>query len=263
MALSLQNYLYRLVEESLPGLSIECVILGYQDLQLKTLVFKTKGFESWSLPGGFIKKDEQLDQAANRIVEERAGLKSLFLNQFHVFGNPDKSFGSQDGSLGQMEAWLNAYELKEDEVLKKWFSMRQVTIGYYALVDIQELKTVIDPLFESCEWISVEQLPELILNQKKTVSKALEHLRIQLHYQPISQSLLPDRFTMPELQRLYEILLGKPLVRSNFQRKMLDLGLFLRHEKKMSGSANKAPYLYSFDPKKYQKALQQGIGFRL
>jgi 8-oxo-dGTP diphosphatase len=259
----LRAYLYQITQECLPGLSIECVILGYENQQLKTLVFKSRGELSWSLPGGFIKKEEDVEVAANRIVEERAGIKLLYLRQFHVFGSKTKSYAQLSNYPGQVDSWMKKWGLNEDQELKDWFSKRLVTLGFYALVEISNHHPVADPIFESCEWISVEELPELLLGQNETVSEALAHLRVQLNYQPISQSLLPDKFTMSELQKLYEIILGKPLVRSNFQRKMLGLGFFVRQEKKRTGSANKAPFLYSFDQEKYEVALRQGIGFRL
>ena len=260
---NLQVSLYKISQECLPGLSIECVILGYENQQLKTLVFKSRDELSWSLPGGFIKKEEDVDEAADRIVEERTGLKSLYLKQFHVFGAKNKSYAQMAKYPGQLDSWMEKLGLAENQELKDWFSKRLVTIGFYALVEIGDQHPVADPIFESCEWISVEELPYLLLGQNETVKKALEHIRIQLHYQPISQALLPKKFTMSELQKLYEILLGKTLVRSNFQRKMLGLDFFIRNEKKKTGSANKAPFLYSFDQKKYQDALQQGIGLRL
>lgn len=259
----LQSSLYKISRECLPGLSIECVILGFENQQLKTLVFKSREELIWSLPGGFIKTEEDVEEAADRIVEERTGLKSLYLRQFHVFGSKNKSYVMLSKFPGQLDSWMEKLGLAEDQELKDWFSKRLVTIGFYALVEIKSQHPVADPIFESCEWISVEELPDLLLGQNETVKTALEHLRIQLNYQPISQSLLPEKFTMSELQMLYEIILGKSLVRSNFQRKMLGLGFFERQEKKKTGSANKAPFLYSFDQKKYLEALQQGIGFRL
>lgn len=263
MEISLQERIYNVTQECLPGLSIECVILGYDDHQLKTLIFKSRGELSYSLPGGFIQNEEDVEEAAARIVQDRTGLESLYLKQFHVFGAKNKSYTQLGNYPGQLDSWMQKLGLAENQAIKDWFSKRLVTIGFYALVEIQKQHPIADPLFESCEWISVEELPDLFLGQNETVKKALEHIRIQLHYQPISQSLLPDKFTMSELQNLYEIILGKNLVRSNFQRKMLGLGFFIRKEKKKTGSANKAPFLYSFDQEKYELALRQGIGFRL
>jgi 8-oxo-dGTP diphosphatase len=263
MEISLQERIYNITQECLPGLSIECVILGYDDHQLKTLIFKSRGEFSYSLPGGFIQNEEDVEEAAARIVQDRTGLVSLYLKQFHVFGAKNKSYTQLGNYPGQLDSLMQKLGIAENQAIKDWFSKRLVTIGFYALVEIQKQHPIADPLFESCEWISVEELPDLFLAQNETVKKALEHIRIQLHYQPISQSLLPDKFTMSELQNLYEIILGKNLVRSNFQRKMLGLGFFIRKEKKKTGSANKAPFLYSFDQEKYEIALLQGIGFRL
>ena len=110
-------------------------------------------------------------------------------------------------------------------------------------------------------WVSLSELPVLILDHKEILNKALEHLRIRLNYLPIGRSLLAPEFTMADLQKLYEAILGKKLERSNFQRKILKLGMLVRGEKQMAGGAHKAPYLYSIDNERYEELLKEGIGF--
>lgn len=259
---SKQEYINQVISESLPGNSIECVILAYENQQLKTLLFLSKHDIPWSLPGGYIKKEEHMDEAAHRILKERAGLKSIFLNQIYTFGNKDRSpINSIENKKNKL--FVENLELDENKLIIEWFSQRLITTCYYALVDIKKYHPKPDMFFEKCEWVSIDKLPKLFLNQNKTVEKVLSHLKTQLNYLPIGISLLPKKFTMQDLQRLYEIILQKPLVRSNFQRKMLSLGIFTRLEKQMTGASNKAPYLYCFNEKKYNDALEKGIGFYL
>ena len=129
------------------------------------------------------------------------------------------------------------------------------------MVNLNDTKPKPDGFSELCEWKSIDSLPNMILDHSKILQSALLHLKIQLNYLPIGISLLPKKFTMQDLRKLYEAILGKSLERSNFQRKLLKLDILIRHEKQMTGAANKAPYLYSFNIDNYNALLNQGIGF--
>ena len=113
---------------------------------------------------------------------------------------------------------------------------------------------------EKYDWVAIDNIPDLIMDHDRIIRKCLDFIRVQLNYLPISMNLLPDEFTMKDLQKLYEAFLNEKLERSNFQRKMLKLGIFDRLKKKMSGAANKAPYLYRFDKDKYNELVKKGIG---
>ena len=245
------------LEDYLPGNSIDCIILGYESQQLKVLLLKWKNDGVWTLPGGFIKKTEHLDDAAQRVLRERTGLSSVFVKQFYTFGSSVRNKNPQISKP--------LYHLKKMEELSpnflKWVTDRFITTGYFALVDIKRIHPRPDAFSEVCEWKSLDALPPLILDHKAIITKALDHLKTQLNYLPIGISLLPKKFTMQDLRKLYEVILGKPLERSNFQRKLLKLGILIRHEKQMTGAANKAPYLYSFSEKKYYELIKNGIGF--
>ncbi|MEX0288470.1 MAG: NUDIX domain-containing protein [Flavobacteriaceae bacterium] len=249
----------RQFETYLPGHSIDCVIFGYKDQELKILLLQWKYQKTWSLPGGFIRKDEDMDSAAIRVLLERTGLQSVFLSQFHTFGSLQRS---------QINAEENAKRLKffkESKIYNSkvinWLKNRFITTGYFALVDLDKTKPEPDFLSEKCEWKSLKDMPRLIMDHGDIVLKAHEHLRIQLNYIPIGMSLLPQKFTILDLQKLYEAILQKKLERSNFQRKVLKLGILNRHEKLMTGAAHKAPYLYSFNKKVYETLIKEGIGF--
>lgn len=254
----LQKFEQRL-KDYIPGNSVDCVIFGYQNQRLKVLLLKWKQTDVWALPGGFIFKDEHLEDAAQRVLIERTGLKSVYLKQFYTFGNTQRSTNAELATTALSEQLMaNGILTKE---LLEWLQNRFITTGYFALVDIDHIKPQPDAFSDSCEWQSIDELPSLILDHNKIIAKALEFLKVQLNYLPIGQSLLPKKFTMQDLRRLYEVILRKPLDRGNFQRKILKLDFLVRHEKQMTGAANKAPYLYSFDKRKYEVLLKEGIGF--
>lgn len=235
----------------LPSLSVDCVIFGFHETQLKVLLLKHRYGDLWALPGGFIGNDEPTDAAANRVLNERTGLNEVFLKQFHVFGDPERS---------QKEFHLK--DLKKDGIPVNenlWLLQRFVTIGYYALVEYSKVSPASDKLTETCEWWDIQNLPSLILDHSNILNTALSNLRMQLHYQPVGYNLLPEKFTMPELQKLYETILDKKLDRRNFQRKMLGFRILRRLDETKKGVAHKAPFLYSFDLKKYNKALSEGL----
>ncbi|MEO6850319.1 MAG: NUDIX domain-containing protein [Mucilaginibacter sp.] len=234
-------------ENYLDHISIDCVVFGFHEGQLKVLTLKMKKEPLWYLPGGFILKNEPIEIAANRILKDRTGLDNIFLQQFHVFGDPDRS--KPHGNL-------------YNDMLppgENWLSNRFLTIGYYALVDFSNVTPTPDYHSESCKWYDLAELPDLILDHSLILKKALDTLRLQLNYQPIGYNLMPGEFTMPELQKLYETILDKKLDRRNFQRRMLGFGILNRLELPRKGGAHKAPYLYTFDMENCQEALKEGL----
>lgn len=234
-----------------PGLSVDCVIFGFHENELKVLLLKMKHATRWALPGGFVERDEHVDQGAIRVLENRTGLKDIFLQQFYTFGDP----GRHDRALD-----LELFKLSgKDPTKDHWFLQRFITVGYYALIEFSKAIPRPDDISDDCEWKAIDDLPELILDHQKILDKALETLRFHINYQPIGYNLLPPKFTMPELQRLYETILGRTLDRRNFQRKMLSYGILKSLGERRKGGAHKAPYLYSFDVKKYKAALEKGL----
>lgn len=246
--------LLNIAQQSVPGLSIDCVVLGFENQKLHVLLLKWRDLPKWALPGGFVFKDEDMDQAVGRILKQRTGLPPLFLSQFWTFGEVNRR-SSED--LKQMTSLMSSFP----EEVKVWFQQRFVTTGYFALADMSQCLPIPDDLSDRCEWIEIDLLPDLILDHDEVINKALEKIRVQLNYLPFGISLLPEKFTMGNLQSLYEGILSKKLDRGNFQKKMLKLGIFNRLEKQLSGGAHKAPYLYEFDREKYDELLICGIGF--
>jgi hypothetical protein len=139
-----------------------------------------------------------------------------------------------------------------------WLTKRFITIGYYALVDYSKVTPKPDWLTDICEWHDVHKIPKLIYDHNAIVKKALETLQLSLNDIPVGYKLLPSKFTMPELQDLYETILDRKLDRRNFQKKMLSFGVLERLDERRTGGAHKSPYLYRFDKKKYDKAMKGG-----
>ncbi|WP_276366548.1 NUDIX domain-containing protein [Chryseolinea sp. H1M3-3] len=243
----LREFLLQGDRNFLPHISIDCVIFGFHDNQLKVLLLKWKDQGSWSVPGGFVKRKESLDASAKRVLKERTGLKDIFLRQFQVFGDPHRERGKKS--------------FKIIGTSKSWIMDRFITVGYWALVEFSKVTPRPDWLSDECQWWDVQQIPSLIYDHNSIVTKALEALRLSLNDQPVGYNLLPQTFTMPELQRLYETILGVSLDRRNFQKKMLALDVLERLPERKTGGAHKAPFLYKFDKKKYERAMQKGLSF--
>lgn len=229
-------------ENYLPHLSIDCVIFGFHEASLKVLLLQMKEQNLWGLPGGYILKQENINEAANRILKQRTGAENIYLQQFRTFGD-----------LNRSEAFF------DDSDEKLWNKQRFVSIGYYALVDYSKVNLVVDEFSEACEWKSIEELPDFMMDHRRIFDKALITLRKQLNDKPIGYNLLPEKFTMPELQKLYEIILGQKLNRGNFYRKMLRYDILIKLDESRKGGAHKAPDLYQFDLVKYEKALKEGF----
>lgn len=224
-------------------IAIDCVIFGFHNNELKVLLVKIKNLDGcWMLPGGFIQKQEGVNEALDRMLKDRTGLTNIHLEQFGIFGDVNRV--SRNFILN-----LIPTDYQEDTRIN-WLAGRVISIGYYALVEYSKVKPKVYEFYdEAFEWFNINELPTLSLDHKDIIQKGLETLRMMLDYKLVGFDLLPETFTMQELQKLYETILGKELRRDSFQRKMLDMNILERLEKKYTGAANKAPYLYRFKDK--------------
>ena len=227
-------------------LAIDCVIFGYQGKALKVLISKLnfRG-DFFALQSGFIYLNEGLDEAAHRILEEKTGISNIFLEHFKNFGQANRT----NKAVFERLLGLNQERFGEERLSKEdftWLSDRFISLGYYALVDINKVKPVKTELDESIEWYNIHELPNMIMDHNEIVKKALESLRLNLDNNIIVLNLLPDTFVMKDVQDLYETIFEQTYARNNFQKKILELNVLERLEKKFTGAANKAPYLYRF-----------------
>ncbi len=222
----------------LPGISVDCVLFCFHENQLKYLTLKFLNSEVWSLPGGVVGIKEDINEAAKRVLNERTGLTNIFLEQFYCFGE----FGRNVNARLEFEKIKSNIFRTNDDL--DWISSRFITMGYLAVVDYTKVNVTLGDISDQFLWQDVSEFRRLFLDHNEIVDKALVKLRECLDAKLIAFSLLPETFTMSEIQQVYETILGTSIVRTNFQRKILSLNILERIEKKYSGGAHKAPYLY-------------------
>lgn len=235
------------IESYISHLSIDCVIFGYKEKELMVLISKPKyASGAWALPGGYVMKTEGIDKAAGRILKERTQLENIYLEQFRVFGDENRIVKSDYKEV--MKSGLLKFDQKRfDKETTEWLTSRFICIGYYALVDINKVSPRNGEFDESLDWRSINDIPELTYDHNEILTFGLEALRQNLDRKLIGFNLLPETFTMREVQELYEAVYDRPFAINNFQKKILDLNVLERLEKKFTGAANKAPYLYRFN----------------
>ena len=171
------------------------------------------------------------------MLRERTGLERVYLRQFHTFGGTDR----------REDALIPAFKAMGAAAPKgHWTVSRVISVGYFALVDFAKAGLTPDAFSDECRWWDLDDHPALLFDHDAMMQLALETLRTQLDYLPLAANLLPAKFTMPELQRLYETVLGEPLDRRNFQKRILEQGFVVRLKERKTGGAHRAPYLYRF-----------------
>jgi ADP-ribose pyrophosphatase YjhB (NUDIX family) len=221
-----------------PGFSIDCVILSFQRGKLKILLNKFDLAEYWMLPGGFMLNHENADQAAYRVLKSRTGLSDVFLKQFYLFSDPKRTIMEQNIRFMTKNA-IN-------EEIGKWFLHRFVSLGYYALVRHEEVQL---PAIagETLLWHDIDSLPKLYSDHQHIIEKSVEQIRSLLPIFPVIYKLLPEKFTMSELRKVYEGFLRKSLDRRNFQRKVFSEGFIIPLNEKKNDKIYNPPKLYSFN----------------
>ncbi|HEX8016340.1 MAG TPA: NUDIX domain-containing protein [Flavobacterium sp.] len=243
-----------------PNITIDCVIFGYENRQLKVLILKTNAKNDWSLPGGFIKRTESLTGAATRILKERTSLDNVFLKQFHNFG--DSAFRMNDDRVITIDETnkLPIVEISKD----CWLLERTFSVGYYALIDCSKAIIKSDLYFDDYKWVNIEELPNnLSYDHNEIFDVALKTIRNQIFHEPIGYELLPEKFTLPEIQTLYETILDKKLHRRNFPNKLLTMKIIEKLEEKRNIGQHRSPFLYKFHKTNYTNALNERLALTL
>ena len=216
-----------------PSVTTDCVIFGFDGSNLKVLLVQ-RGIEPykgrWAFPGGFLRMDESAEEGALRELREETGLQGAYIKQFHTFSDPKR-------------------DPRE----------RVITIAYYALVKLQEVIGGDDAA--QARWFALNEVPSLAFDHDQILRRAEQELRKQIHFEPIGFELLPEKFTMKELQQLYEAILNVKFDRRNFYNKMLHLGILTQLDETVRNSPKKAAFLYRFNPEMYEEMKNKG--FRL
>ena len=225
-------------EHPRPSLTVDCIIFGLDESDLLKVLLIQRGrppFQhSWALPGGFVQMEEDLQSAALRELEEETGLTNIFIEQLYTFGRKDRDPRG-----------------------------RVVSVAYYALVNLvnHPVKAASDA--EGVKWFDIKALPELAFDHAEIVEKAIQRLRAKVRYQPIGFELLPREFTLSQLQKLYETILGiGKLNKRNFRTRILKMNV-LKNVGRQKGVAHRPAKLYTFDQEKYNELFQNNYNNHL
>lgn len=229
-----------------PGFSIDCVVFCFANRKIKILLNKFTFGEHWQLPGGFMFKTEDAEQAAARILTERTETTDIFLKQFHLFSGINRT--NIDENETYIDARKKEYIEVDPEDTERWYLNRFVTLGYYAFIK-KEIKLVKDYEVKG-KWFDLNSLPVLYSDHRLIIDTALENIRSQITLLPVAQSLLPEKFTMSEFRKIYEIILGKNIDRRNFQRKALMSNVVVQLDEVIDKEAYNSPILYEFNKEK-------------
>ncbi|MCG8568951.1 MAG: NUDIX hydrolase [Spirochaetes bacterium] len=222
-----------------PCVTVDCVVFGLdlEEKNLKVLLIKRKlkPFKNnWALPGGFVNMNENLENAAKRELAEETGLTNIFLEQLYTFGEVDRDPRT-----------------------------RVITVGYYALVKMDHLILHADSDAEDAAWFSIDDLPILAFDHKMIMDTAISRLQGKVQYQPIGFELLPEKFSLTQLQNLYEIVLEKKFDKRNFRKKILAMNLLKELDEIEKDVAHRAARLFSFDKEQYASLKEKGFNFTL
>jgi 8-oxo-dGTP diphosphatase len=219
------------------ALTVDCVVFGFDEGELKVLLIE-RGLEpfkgKWALPGGFVRVDETLEEAARRELTEEAGLKNIFLEQLYSFGTVER-------------------DPRE----------RVVSVAYYALVKLADFKTKAATDAADARWFPISKVPRLAFDHADILAMALARLKGKVRYQPIGFELLPPKFTLSQLQHLYEAALEADLDKRNFRKKVLSLGLLVPLKERQMAGRHRPAQLFRFDTNKYEKLKKRGFNFEV
>lgn len=245
----IKSYLKTLEKDSIPQLSINCVIFGFHEKSLKVVVNKIsiQGFNITVLPGGYVGQKEDLTDAVERIVKESTGLEKMLFKQFAVFGDASRSFANEF-----------VVHTPEEKIVLDWVSKRFISVCYLALVDFNKIKLQPTQFLEAAQWMPVDKTKSLAMDHHDIVKSARETLVKEFPYSPIASNLLPQKFTLPDLQALVEAIIGRRIDRPNFRRKILASGMIVKVGQDKSGKRRPAD-LYSF--KHGKKTSLSGISY--
>jgi len=214
--------------------AVDCIIFGFDGQDLKLLLIQ-RGFEpekgKWSLMGGFVQPGESFEEAAQRVLRQLTGLDNVYLEQLYAFGNPSRD---------PLE--------------------RTASIAYFSLIDIHKYEKQISHDFHA-EWFSLKKIPSLIFDHRQMIQMAKEKLRYKAAFHPVLFELLPEKFTLPQLQNLYEGVYESLMDKRNFSRKVFSTGLLIRQNQKNKETSKKGAFYYKLDKRKYEHKFNSFLNF--
>jgi ADP-ribose pyrophosphatase YjhB (NUDIX family) len=220
----------------MPGISVNIVVFHYNAGRLCLLLMRFADTGQYMLPGGYVLKEEDLDDAAIRCLTEWTGKGNLLPEQFYTTGKVNRA---------AEQTIEDTIRTKLPGIFENWLSQRKVSVCYYTMTDSSDINpSVIDYFISESRWSAISDMPDLLFDHKLIIEKAVLKLQADLDKKLLEYNMLPKEFTMGDLQKLYEAVFQRSFTRANFQRRMLSLGILERLGKKFDGGAHKAPYLY-------------------
>lgn len=216
--------------------AVDCIIFGFGEGELKLLAVKRQmdpARGEWSLMGGFLGERESLDEAAARILHQLTGLTDVYLDQLYAHSDPERDPGA-----------------------------RVVSVSYYALIKISEQNQELAKEHDAV-WFRLSELPLLIFDHNQMVDMALQLLRKQAKTKPVGFELLPEKFTLPQLQALYEAIYQKEIDRRNFRKSILSMDMLEKLDEKDKKGSRKGAWLYRFNLGKYESLRNRGFFFNI
>jgi 8-oxo-dGTP diphosphatase len=228
-----------------PNVSVDCAIFSFDGSDLEVLLIERMAGETaleddlLALPGNLIYQDENLDQAANRVLFERTGLENIFLEQVYTFGDPARITKQKD------QDWLKKIRAHPEA--------RVITVAYTSLVKKSNLKVTPSSFARKALWVKVKEVPQLAFDHNDIFKKALNFLKVKIYSEPLGYELLPERFTLAQLQKLYEAILDDSFDKRNFRRKILRTSFIVPLDEKQQGVAHKPARLYRFDKSQFHQ----------
>ena len=220
-----------------PSVTIDCVVFGYDGISISLLLIKRKEEpfnNTWTLPGGFLLMKEGFEEAARRILQAKTGVANLYLEQLYTFGDVERDPRG-----------------------------RVLSVAYYALVDPRKLELMVGIAATDIKWFEINKLPKTGFDHKEIIKQAFNRLKSKILYQPIGFELLDKKFTLTELQFLYECILQRLIDKRNFRKRLLESKIIKTTGEKRSGLKNRAPELFQFDEQQYKNLLKDGFQFKI
>jgi ADP-ribose pyrophosphatase YjhB (NUDIX family) len=240
-------------ERYLHNVAVDNVIFGYHEKELKVLLQQPFPLDKWTVTGGYIKKTESIEEAADRIAFSRTGLKDLFFQQFRCFGSPQRVI--DDGFTAEHLTKMSGIDIPPTCWIFDYF----VSVGFYTLTEFSKVEVSKGPYEVACKWWPINDLPPMMFDHLLIVTEALRALRLHIAHFPIGYELLPEKFTLPEIHNLYETILGKSLDDRNFTKRLMATGIIVKLNETKKIGAHRSPFLYRFDKEKYEEGLKSGV----
>jgi ADP-ribose pyrophosphatase YjhB (NUDIX family) len=253
MTEELTEDIFNNADEYLRNVSVDNVIFGYHEKELKVLLQQPFALGKWTVTGGYIKKTESIEEAAKRIAYVRTGLKGLFLQKFSSFGNPHRVV--DNGFTPAQLSKVTGIDITADSWIFDYF----VSIAFYTLTEFSKVAIKKAAFEADSAWWPVNELPQMAFDHELIIKEALKAMRLHIAHYPIGYELLEEKFTLPEIHSLYETILGKELDDRNFAKRLMATCIIIKLNETKKIGAHRSPYLYKFDKEKYEAGLKSGV----